>query len=192
MMLLQCGSSGGGSSTPTEPAAPGNFQAVAGNQVVNLSWNASAGADDYALYGNATDSFGTATLLASGITDLSAVDNSGQAGERRYYWVVASNEEGDSDPSTSAYARPYVTLANSTSTNLTTPTGSWTLGTLFFRSGGALPADSSVTYSGNNYLFDGANWVDDFFENADALSVSGSFTFVNNIGGSVTFWDAEP
>lgn len=189
------GPSGGGSSTPTEPAAPGNFQAVAGNQVVNLSWNASAGADDYALYVNATDSFGTATLLASGITDLSVVDNSGQAGERRYYWIVASNEVGDSDPSTSAYARPYVTLANGALANLPTPSGTWILSTLFFGSMGNLPSNCNVAWDGGLQigisLGDGI-WEDGINGGLFDASISGAFEFTNSSGVSVTFWDTEP
>ena len=186
---------GGGSSAPTEPAAPGNFQAVAGNQVVNLSWNASAGADGYALYANATDTFGTATLLASGITDLSVVDNSGQVGERRYYWIVASNEVGDSNPSTSAYARPYVTLANSTSTNLTTPTGSWTLSTLFFRSGGVLPTGCYVFFNAGADIgisIGGGIWEDGINGGEFDPSISGAFNFENLSGVTVTFWNTEP
>jgi len=182
-------------STASPPATPTGFAATAGDQQNTLTWDAQAEADTFTIRYGLTNNFGTSTELTDAATGTSFVHDAGEsivAGERYYYWIQAVNGDGESSFSTSVVSRSYVTVANSTSANLTTPTGAWTLGTLFFRSGGALPADSSVTYSGNNYLFDGANWVDDFFENADALSISESFTFINNTGSSVTFWDTEP
>ena len=185
-------STGGGAAGP--PATPTGLTATAGNQMVSLTWNASAGATSYKVYYSLTNSFGTAAEVSESPTATPGLDVSLdlQAGELYYFWVVATNAVGDSAESGSDSARPYVTLANGASINLMTPSGAWTLGTLFFGTGG-LPDNFYATVDAVLYLTFGGEWLDATTEGpANSVVVSGAFSANNNTGGTFTFWNTEP
>lgn len=115
----------------TAPSAPTGVIATPGDRTVLLQWDAAVGATSYALWFSLTDSFGTATVVESGLTGTSYLFEGTFPGDLYYYWLVASNAGGDSDPSTSVSARQYVTVATATLVNLTTPPGSWVLNPVF-------------------------------------------------------------
>lgn len=170
--------------------------AVAGDQIVSLTWDASAGATSYKVYASLTNVFGTALEVTESPTIGPALDVSTglQAGEMYYFWVVATNAVGDSGESASDSARPYVTLANIENANLTTPTGTWTFGTLFFgRSPATFPDYFNLTSGINNYFTYEGLWLDANTEaDCSALAISGDFTVSNGSGVSITFWNGEP
>jgi hypothetical protein len=179
------------------PDAVTNLVAVAGDAVVSLTWDASVGATGYKVYRNTTNNFGSATLITDPPEATTSFDDSlAQPGELHYYWVVATNAVGDSPESASDSARPYVTLTSLEISNLTTPAGSWMLTTLFFRTGGNLPFGCTVSWNDGADLVaslgDGT-WENQLtFEAPYDAAISGAFTFDNQSGGSVTFWDTEP
>jgi len=85
-----------------------------------------------------------------------------------------------------------VTVLNGQTANLTTPPGSWTLNTLFFRSGGNLPIGISVEFDSWNKLASAAGdgtWEDDINGGPFNPPISGAFSITNNSGQSITFWD---
>lgn len=88
-----------------------------------------------------------------------------------------------------------VTVLNGQTANLTTPPGSWTLSTLFFRTGGFLPLTCLVAWDGGNQyagsLGDGT-WEDAINGGIFDASISGDFTFQNSTGVDITFWDIPP
>jgi hypothetical protein len=179
------------------PDTPANFAAVPADQLASLSWDASAGATSYKVYASLADVFGTASEVTESPTIGTELDVSVglQAGELYYFWVVASNAAGDSAESASDSARPYVTVPSPGNANLLTPAGSWTFGTLFFRSGGFLPALCIVYGSGSGGVSNGdGTWEDDIMGGTldPNTPISGAFNFNNASGASVTFWDAEP
>jgi hypothetical protein len=93
-------SSSGTSGSPVPPPAPANFQAVGGDEVVHLSWDAALGADGYDLYrdGSFYIDLGNVTSY-----DDTAVDN-----ETSYeYVLVAYNTYGDSPDSDLVSATPF-------------------------------------------------------------------------------------
>jgi len=190
---------GGGAAGP--PATPTGFTATAGNQLITLTWDAQISADTFEIYFSTTNDFGTATQLTDTTTGTGFVHNTAAGihpGEKYYYWIRAINGAGKSDWSdgstSSVTARSYVTLAHTASANLTTPTGTWTLGTLFFGSSpGFLPNGVSLSVGGNSYIrFDG-DWYDASTEElANDVSISGAFTLANNSGVSITIWNGEP
>jgi len=77
-----------------------------------LTWTASVVADTYTIYRHTSDNFSASTEIASSISDSTFTDNTATPGETYYYWVVACNEIGESDPSATdtgrlLVARPY-------------------------------------------------------------------------------------
>ena len=188
----------GGEPTPTAPSTPTGFTATPGNQFTTLSWDAQSEADTFTINYSLTDDFGTSTELTSSATGTEFTHSAGegiQVGERYYYWVRAVNNVGASDFSTSVAARSFVTLADAEAVNLVTPTGTWILSTLFFRTGGNLPVGCTVYWDGGNQggvsLGDGT-WEDLINGGLFDPPISGAFEFTNSSGISVTFWDTEP
>jgi hypothetical protein len=49
-MISSCGGGGGGDGTPLSPTAPSGIVSLAGDGLIALGWNASAGATSYNLY----------------------------------------------------------------------------------------------------------------------------------------------
>jgi len=100
-------------------AAPGGFTAGDGASCshVALDWNAVAGATQYYVYRNTSNSSGTSTLITTVAAPATAYNDTGAsaAGTTYYYWVRA-----DSDCDTSAYSAVNTGFRNSTPA---TPTG---------------------------------------------------------------------
>ncbi|MBB6692127.1 fibronectin type III domain-containing protein [Cohnella xylanilytica] len=96
---------GGGSTTPTVPAAPAGLSATAGNAQVSLSWTASAGATGYNVK-RATTSGGPYATVATGVTATSYADTGLTNGTTYYYVVSATNAAGESPNSAQVSATP--------------------------------------------------------------------------------------
>jgi hypothetical protein len=92
-------------SASVPPAAPTGLAATAGNNQVNLAWNASAGADSYNVK-RATVSGGPYTTMATDVTGTSFVDNTAVNGTTYFYVVTAVNTAGESVNSNEASATP--------------------------------------------------------------------------------------
>lgn len=97
----------GGPVEPVAPKAPSKPNAVAGDAVVNLSWNSVSGATSYTVK-RATTSGGPYTML--GTTAQAAYTDSNVVNGTTYYYVVsASNSVGESPDSPEASAKPAST-----------------------------------------------------------------------------------
>jgi hypothetical protein len=190
---------GGGAPAPTTPDTPTGFTATPGNQFTTLCWDAQAEADTFTINYSLTNDFGTSTELTAAATGMEFTHSAGEGivvGERYYYWIQAVNNVGASDFSTSVVARSFVALADGATGNLVTPSGSWMLTTLFFRTGGNLPFGCVVAWNGGLDLVaslgDGT-WENQLtFEAPYDAAISGAFNFGNGSGSSVTFWNTEP
>jgi len=95
-------SAGASVDTGSAPAAPMNVAASNGScAAITISWDASSGADDYEVFRNTSDDFGSAVSL--GTTASTTFDDETAADETTYfYFVTASNGFGTSGPSMSA------------------------------------------------------------------------------------------
>ena len=113
----------------TAPTAVANLQAVAGNQAVALTWNASAAADfwRYSVYRSTTNG-GAYNLHATNLTATNLTDNAVTNGTTYYYVVTATDPIGyESTNSNQAVAMPMNPLPTAptnlvfiaTSSNLT-------------------------------------------------------------------------
>ena len=184
----------GGGGGGTAPATPANFTATAGDRAITLDWDAASGATEYDLYRYTYDNFGSSTLIQSGLFTTSAEDATPQPGELHYYWVVAKNAFGSSSPAGPDTSRPYVVIPNGDNASLTTPTGTWTLGTLIFGPNPTpLPDNLFIEAAAVLYTTFGGEWLDATTEDpANSVSISGSFTFTNSSGASFSFWTTEP
>lgn len=185
-----------GGAVPGPPGDPTGFTATAGNQLITLTWDALPEADTFEILYGLTNFLGSSTSLAAGLTGTSFTFDSGesiQAGEKYYFWIQATNGEGTSNYVGSVTARSYVTVTPpAASVNLTTPTGSWTIGTIIF-SQTTLPSGLTINYSSIIREYDGTGWLNlDTFEYEDGVSVSGAFTITKASGAAFTFWDTEP
>jgi fibronectin-binding autotransporter adhesin len=101
------------------PAAVVNLQAFAGNQIVSLTWNASAAPDfwRYSVYRSTTNG-GSYSLIASNLTATNLADNAVTNGTAYYYVVTATDLIGsESANSNQAIATPISPLPP-TPTNL--------------------------------------------------------------------------
>ena len=92
------------------PTAPANLSATAGNAQVSLSWDASAGTDEYRVYRAA--STGSFTRIASGttITDTNYTDTGVTNGTAYRYTVRAYNTAGESGDSNTVSATPAIPI----------------------------------------------------------------------------------
>jgi hypothetical protein len=166
---------------------------------VTLTWDASEGATEYKIFRSTGTSFAGATeVTESPTSNTNRTINFGDAqlGERYYFWIVASNASGDSDESSMVYARPYVEISNGSSKTLTVPSASSTLANLTFGTNTSFPTLCYITANGGalEVMSDGSGyWTDLSGDPVDqGQSVSGTFTFANSSGSTVTFWDSEP
>ncbi|MGG1555150.1 pectinesterase family protein [Paenibacillus ferrarius] len=92
-----------------KPAAPTGLTAALGSSGFQLTWNATAGAQSYAVY-RSTSSGGPYTRVASGLT-IAAYADTGITGETAYYYAVtATNELGESAFSNEFYASNAATF----------------------------------------------------------------------------------
>lgn len=78
------------------PEAPTGVAATDGDNclAVNVSWNASASANDYEVWRNTVDNSGTAASIASGVAATSFDDSTASFGTTYFYWVKACNAGG--------------------------------------------------------------------------------------------------
>lgn len=178
------------------PATPTGFAATAQESAIELSWDALPEADTFEILFSLENNIGTAASLAAGVTGTTFTHDSGesiQVGEKYYYWIKAVNAAGESDYSASVTARSYVTLAATTTVSLITPTGIWTLNTLFFRSGGNLPAGCNMLYGADIFASTGeGTWEDAIYGGIVNPAIAGAFDLENTTGSPTTFWNTEP
>ena len=93
---------------PTAPDAPTTRAAPPGDGQVSLTWTPSADAVGHSVYRGTTDDFQAASQI---VTDLgpdtgSYTDTTAVNGTTYYFWVVAYNSVGVSDPSASVQSTP--------------------------------------------------------------------------------------
>jgi phosphatidylinositol-3-phosphatase len=107
----ESGNSNQASATPNvaAPPAPTNLTATAGNQQVTLNWTAAPGAVSYQVNRGTTSGGPYGTIVHSGITGTSDVDNTVINGTAYYYVVTAFNGGGQSPNSNQASATPMAT-----------------------------------------------------------------------------------
>jgi hypothetical protein len=92
------------------PAPPTGLAAVAGNNRVDLSWNASSGATSYNVK-RATSSGGPYAALATGLTTTTFADTTAVNGTTYFYVVSAANALGESPNSSEVSATPSAPTA---------------------------------------------------------------------------------
>ncbi|CAB5497801.1 hypothetical protein THERMOT_749 [Bathymodiolus thermophilus thioautotrophic gill symbiont] len=117
LVLQSCGSSGGGNSG-SGLTQPTNLNAVAGDKLVNLSWNKVSGVDSYNVYHS--------TSNITSLSDLSKINTNTLAktilnltNNTKYYFVVtAVKGDIESAPSAVVDATPIVVLHKPLITNL--------------------------------------------------------------------------
>jgi len=116
------------------PAAPANLSATPLDSQVDLTWDASAGADTYTVY---RGTGGNYNPVASGLSDTSYSDSAVTNGTTYYYYVTAVNTNGESEASNQVSATPQPapgqasnpSPADAATDVSTTATLSWTAGT---------------------------------------------------------------
>ncbi|MBT6870323.1 MAG: hypothetical protein HOA66_02585, partial [Candidatus Marinimicrobia bacterium] len=92
-----------GEELPVVPEAPTGLTATAGEDVVELSWNASANTDTYYVY---RDGAGLEELIGS-TDDIDFVDDNAMGGTEYCYYIIAENVVGQSLESETTCATPY-------------------------------------------------------------------------------------
>lgn len=185
---------GGGAAGP--PATPTGFAATAQESEIDLAWDAQPEADNFDVYYGLTNDQGSSTILLTGYVGTSytfGASDSIQPGEKYYFWISATNGVGTSAYAGSVTARSYVTVnAGGGSESVTTPTGTWTMGTIIFAVA-AKPTGLQISANSTVYAWTGAVWLDtNTFVPSNGVSISGAFTVINNTGSNYTFWDTEP
>lgn len=189
------GPSGGGAAAP---ATPTGFAASPSDQQIDLTWTSQPEADTFTIRYALTNNFGSSVVLTDAAAGTSFQHNSGSpgfvVGEKYYYWIAAVNGDGTSDYSSSVTARSYITVANFGNVSLTTPSGSWTFGTLFFGATPTpLPDYLNIIAGSVTGLTFGGEWLDAGTEESiNADPISGAFSLTNSTGASFTFWASEP
>ncbi len=106
-VLVSC-SGGGKGQSPSPPAPPSGLAAVAGDQQVALTWNASSGVTSYQVK-RGTTSGGPYTQVGSA-TAANYIDSAVTAGTTYYYVVTAANVAGESGNSNEVSATPIAPL----------------------------------------------------------------------------------
>ena len=113
-ILIACGGgnssggNGGAGLSPSPPAAPTGLAAIAGDQVVALSWNASGGATSYHVK-RGTVSGGPYTQVAA--PSVANYSDTGLTDNTKYFYVVtAVNSNGESGNSNEVSATPIAPL----------------------------------------------------------------------------------
>lgn len=90
------GAEGGYAGAPATPSISSVTTTVV--DYVRIIWGSASLATDYSVYRNSINDFGSATLIASGLTGTS-YDDTPAFDTTFYYWVVAHNTVGSSSPS---------------------------------------------------------------------------------------------
>ena len=102
-VTLNMGSAGG------LPTAPTGVVAVAGDQLVNLTWNPTGGAMYYNIYWDTAPGVTTASSSVIPSVGIAYFDHLGLTNGTTYYYVVtAVNAEGEGPPSAEVSASPAV------------------------------------------------------------------------------------
>jgi regulation of enolase protein 1 (concanavalin A-like superfamily) len=86
------------SSPNPPPASPLVFTGLPGNNLVNLDWDPSSGAQSYAI-GRSETAGGPYAVIASGLKTLQYVDKTAESGKTYYYVLTGKGVTGESDPS---------------------------------------------------------------------------------------------
>ncbi len=95
----------------TQPPAPANLAARAGDGLVTLHWTAAAGAAYYNIYRGTSPGGEDGTPLATGVMATAFTDTGlPNDGTTYYYVVTAVNAFGESDPSDEAAATPKASV----------------------------------------------------------------------------------
>lgn len=118
------------------PAAPTGLTAVAGDQLVNLSWNGSTGATSYAVYKSTTNG-SSYTLVSSSVTATNFSVTGLTNGTTYYFVVTASNASGTSPYSNQASATPQAPTPPNAPTNLAASPGNQSVSLTWNASTGA-------------------------------------------------------
>jgi len=171
--------------------APTNVVATAGDRQVAITWDASAGAGSYDVYRSETDVFASSATVTTDALGTSYNDTSAVPGTLYYYWIVAKSGAEESDASMSDSGMAYLVLPTGATLGIIVPSGTWTLGTLFF-SGDTIPDNSTLVYATVAYLFFSGSWYNSStFDLANDVSVTAgqTFGFNNPTGGNVTVWN---
>lgn len=183
----------GGAEVVAAPDAPANVAATGEDQQVAVTWDVSAGATAYDVYRSETDTFATAATVTTNEATTAYDDVSAVPGTLYYYWVVAKTGAVASAESLSDSGRAYLVLPPGVTNGIVVPSGTWTLGTLFF--GTTLTTDFYITdYQGIPYYWD-SGWFDDVAQApSDGVVVTAGLTFnFQNFGGTdITIWNGNP
>jgi fibronectin type 3 domain-containing protein len=91
---------------PPPPPAPSNLGASAGQNQITLTWAAAAGATSYSVYSGTSAGGQSANAIQSGISGLSTIVSSLNAGTTYYFVVRAESSNGFSAPSNEVSATP--------------------------------------------------------------------------------------
>lgn len=85
-----------------------------------------------------------------------------------------------------------VTVLNGQTVNVSTPPGTWTIGTILFSSV-PTPNFINIIKGANTYQFVDGTWYDIVTEEvSNAVPISGDFSVNNGSGVSYTFWNIPP
>jgi hypothetical protein len=141
------------SAPATAPTTPTGLAATAGNQQVNLTWNASSGATSYNV-GRGTTTGGPYTTVSSPAT-TSYTDSTVTNGTTYYYVVAAANSGGTSANSSQVSATPAAP-ATSIAATINVLANRHTISPYVY--GGAFPQDApTITDSGLTVVRWGGN-----------------------------------
>jgi len=169
-------------------STPYNVQAQAGHLSSTLTWSGTSG-NTFSIYRNTVNSHVDEVEIANNLEYFEFIDYDIPAGVEYFYWVKATLGETSSGYSNVANCVPYVFVPQSNGVNLSTPEGSWTLGTLFYSST-STPHNAVLSFEGNSYIFNGWNWVTDPSGTiSDDVVIVGSFIATSPSGSDWTFWD---
>lgn len=160
----------------TAPPAPDGVDASKGiyMTLVNVSWTPVLTAEKYRIYRNATSDTGSASLVATDITDPYYADTTAPAGITNYYWVQAGNLFGWSDFSISDTGWRGSGSAVDIAGLVEDPNGTYGAGTDYNLYGSTIFGSSAGTVSG------------DIFFNMYSLTAASSPTIPTVLGGTLS------
>jgi outer membrane protein assembly factor BamB len=106
LLVVPAGTTVSAYSAVSAASIPGGLKATAGNAQVSLSWSSSSGSSPitYSVYRSTTS--GGETLLTSGLSATTYLDNAVSNGTTYYYKVTATNVVGESGLSAESSATP--------------------------------------------------------------------------------------
>ncbi len=136
-----------------DPLIPTSLTAAAGNGEVSLTWSAAPAATSYNVK-RATASGGPYSLIMSGVTGASYIDNTVTNGTTYYYVVTGVNATSESQPSNEASATPNeITRINCGGSQYVSGSGLFQADT-FFQGGTAEPySDRPIANTSDPQLY---------------------------------------